>query len=256
MSEERAGGTGTRHGAIVASLARAQKSNRGAPAYTRFVNRPLGRHVAAVASLRALTPSNITALSAGFTFAGVGAIAALRPSWWSGAVITALLASGHVLDSADGQLARLQHGGTPAGEWLDHVVDCIKCASIHLAVLICWFRFYEVSDERLLLVPLAFAFKQNVFYFAIMLSEQLRRARPDGSAMPSRASSDSSPVWYSLAVLPADYGVLCWSFVLLAAQTPFTIVYSVLAAVNLALLSLALPRWYREMRSYTRTARS
>ena len=50
-------------------LQRAQKTSKGAPAYSRLVNRPLGRVFAAVAHVAGATPNMVTAISAGFTSA-------------------------------------------------------------------------------------------------------------------------------------------------------------------------------------------
>ena len=55
--------------------------------------------------------------------------------------MSVLLASGYVMDSVDGQLARLRGSGSLSGEYLDHTVDCVKTATLHLAVLISWYRF-------------------------------------------------------------------------------------------------------------------
>ena len=49
-------------------------------------------------------------------------------------------------------------------------------------------------------------------------------------------------------MLPNDYGVLCLSFLLLGFGDAFVLAYSALAAMNIVLLSLALPKWYREIR--------
>ena len=57
-----------------------------------------------------------------------------------------LLVVGYAFDAADGQLARLRGGGIIAGEWLDHMVDAIKVASLHLAVLVGLYRFDAVPD--------------------------------------------------------------------------------------------------------------
>ncbi|MFP3386663.1 CDP-alcohol phosphatidyltransferase family protein, partial [Tritonibacter sp. SIMBA_163] len=83
---------------------------------------------------------------------------------------------GYAFDSADGQLARLRGGGTPAGEWLDHVVDSIKTTALHLAVLIGWYRHYDVTDVRLLLIPIGFTLVASVFFFVQIVTDQLRRA--------------------------------------------------------------------------------
>src|SRR5687768_2318769 len=118
-------------------LRSAQKGHaRGAPAYSVYVNRRIGRVFAAFAFSRGLTPNQATAISAVHTFTGIALIVALSPSWWSGLLIALLLACGYAWDSADGQIARLGGGGSAAGEWLDHFVDALKISTLHLAVLL------------------------------------------------------------------------------------------------------------------------
>lgn len=232
------------HRAVVARLASAQKSNRGAPGYSRWVNRPLGRHVAAAAYRTGRTPDQVTAASACLTLLGVVLVATVEPRPWLGPVVALLLAAGFAFDSADGQLARLTGTGSLAGEWLDHVVDCAKTTLLHLAVLVAWFRFLDRPDGWLL-VPLAFVVVANVFFFAIILSEQLRRR----SGVPDETATTAAPVVRSLLVLPADYGVLCAAFLLVGLPALFVPVYTALMAANALLLPAALRRWYRRLRA-------
>ena len=151
-------------------LAKAQKSNRNAPAYSRWVNRPLGRIFAAAAFKLGLTPNQVTAISAVFTFAGIGVLATGTPSWWLGLLVAGLLVLGYALDSADGQLARLRGGGSPAGEWLDHVVDATKLATFHLAVAVFWFRSLGDWPLATVFIPLAFAAQASVWFFGIVIT--------------------------------------------------------------------------------------
>jgi len=118
----------------LARLGGAQKGALGAPAYSRFVNRRMGRFLAAVAFHAGLTPNAVTAISAAFSAAGIALLALVSPSWPMGAAVTVCLVVGYALDSADGQLARLRGGGSPAGEWLDHMVDATKVVSMPLAL--------------------------------------------------------------------------------------------------------------------------
>src|SRR5437763_16559073 len=70
------------YGAALARLrATAGKSNRGAAGYTRWVNRPLGRRIAAFGYVRGLTPNQLTWFSGVLTLAGIALIATTRPSW-------------------------------------------------------------------------------------------------------------------------------------------------------------------------------
>ena len=226
---------------VVARLAAAQKARApGAPAYSIYVNRPLGRLLAAAAYLGGLTPNVVTAISAVFTFSGIVVITSVPPVPLVGVGIGLLLIIGYALDSADGQVARLRGGGSPSGEWLDHVVDAAKVSSLHLAVLISWFRFLELPSELLLLVPLGFAIVAAVLFFAMILNDFLR-ARDRGAQRPAGGGIRS------LLVLPTDYGVLCIAFLLFGVPVVFVPVYGLLLLANTAYAVLALPKWFREM---------
>lgn len=131
------GSTGT----VLRELRGAQKTAKGVSLYSRYVNRPAGRVLAAGAFRIGLSPNQVTLVSAAFTFVGIASVALVRPSWGLAAVVYAALVVGFAFDSADGQLARLTGRGGPDGEWLDHVVDCAKMILVHTAVLISFHRF-------------------------------------------------------------------------------------------------------------------
>ncbi|MCZ2836431.1 CDP-alcohol phosphatidyltransferase family protein [Modestobacter sp. VKM Ac-2985] len=227
-------------------LAGAQKGAKGAPAYSRFVNRKLGRVLAAVAFHAGLTPNAVTGISALCTFSGIGVLALVAPSWPVGVLVAALLAVGYALDSADGQLARLRGGGSPAGEWLDHMVDALKIASLHLALLVGVYRFEPVERGPWLLVPLAFSVVSVVLFFGTLLNESLRAQH--GARTRAAHTTDERPsVLRSLIVLPTDYGLLCLVFVLLGAPLVFLSVYALLALATGGFLVLACSTWFREM---------
>ncbi|MDR6143973.1 phosphatidylglycerophosphate synthase [Microbacterium foliorum] len=227
----------------LASLRAAQKSSSGAPAYSRFVNRPIGRIFAAVAFAWGRTPDQVTAVSALFTFAGIALIALAPPTLLTSLLIVIMLVLGYALDSADGQLARLRGGGSPRGEWLDHMVDATKMATIHIAVLICWWRFYDVAPP-MLLIPLGFQVVASVFFFGVILTELIRRVGSAGTA--STAGFRNSPI-YALIVLPADYGLLILVFATLWVPWLFITLYSALLAVNALILLASVVRWHRSL---------
>lgn len=229
----------------VRQLAGAQKAAaRGAPAYSLFVNRPLGRLPAAVAFRLGWTPNQVTGLSAALSLAGVLVLALAPATLTTGLAVWLLLAGGYVLDSADGQLARLRGGGSPAGEWLDHVVDAGKISSLHLAVLVMLYRQSDLADPAWLLVPVGFTIVAAVSFFAMILNDLLK-ARYATAPAPSKPSTPLR----SLAGLPTDYGVLCLSFVLLGMPSVFVAVYGALLAANIVYLGLALVKWYGDMRA-------
>jgi phosphatidylglycerophosphate synthase len=227
-------------------LRSAQKpAGRGAPAYSIYVNRPLGRFVAAAAYRLGRTPNQVTAVSAGFSLVAIVLLAAVPSSWALGVVIAVLLAAGYAFDSADGQLARLRGGGSAAGEWLDHVVDAVKVVALHSAVLIAAARFLPDEQRGWLLVPIAFTIVNSVSFAVFLLNDLLRaaRLRSDTTAV---IRGGSTPL-RSLLGLPTDYGLLIWVFVLLGAPTVFLGVYGLLLLASATYLALALPKWFRDM---------
>ncbi len=229
----------------VLQLETAQKKRaRGAPAYSVYVNRPFGRRLAAGAFLLGLGPNAVSMISAFFTFSAIILIAVVPPTIWLGLLVTALLVIGYALDSADGQVARLRGGGSAAGEWLDHVLDCFKCSTLHLAVLISAFLHFDFTSQLWLLIPLGFSVVSAVSFFASILNDQLkiRYAHTENSTQ-----RNSTPL-RALLGLPTDYGILCLLFLLLGWPAAFFIVYVMLFAANLGYLVLAAPKWFGDMK--------
>ena len=150
----------------LAGLAAAQKPNYGVPAYSRFVNRPAGRRLAALAAAYGATPTQVTVASAVASGIGIAVIAAGRPVWYQGLAVAVALVVGYALDAADGQLARYTGAGSAAGEWLDHSVDAVKISALHLAVLVSLYRA-DVVAERWLWAPMV------VWYMPVMNAERL-----------------------------------------------------------------------------------
>ena len=231
----------------IRALAAAQKSKAGAPLYSRIVNRPVGRVLAAVAHRAHLTPDQVTLLSAACTLTGIALLAAapLAPAATAGTSL--LLMLGYALDSADGQLARLRHGGSKAGEWLDHVADAVKLSTLHGAVAIGLFRSGQLADPALLLLPLAYGAVQNVHFFTYILTYQLRYH--GGTPL---AKNEGRP-GFAKAVLsaPTDYGLMCFVLMLRFAPVVFVWVYGLMLVGYALYVALALPRWYLELRRGT-----
>ncbi|RFA11088.1 CDP-alcohol phosphatidyltransferase [Subtercola boreus] len=230
----------------VGRLASAQKKAApGAPAYSIYVNRRVGRYLAAWAFRAGLTPNNVTAISAAGTFSGIILIAVLPLSWYAGVGIWLLLAVGYAFDSADGQVARLRGGGSLGGEWLDHVVDSLKIASLHLAVLVTMFLHLDLASPWLLLVPIGYSIVASVSFFAMILNDQLKRVHEQRTQ--SDVPRGRSTLIRSLLVIPTDYGFLCLIFVLLGAPVLFFVVYALMFVANAGHLLLASRKWFRDM---------
>ncbi|CAN5247345.1 CDP-alcohol phosphatidyltransferase family protein [soil metagenome] len=229
----------------VAALKSAQKPSRGTAAYSRLVNRPLGRLCAALGNSFGMTPNQATAVSATLSGSAIVLIFVVRPQIWLGILVAVLLAGGYVMDSVDGQLARLRGGGTKQGEWLDHTVDTFKTSLVHLAVLVSWYRFPPAESAWWLAVPLAFEVVAMVTYFGFMLMPTLRPA----SLAPVAASETlvtENPL-RKYALLPIDYGMHCWMFVLLGWGTGFLTVYTAVFVCCAAALLLGLRKWWIEL---------
>jgi phosphatidylglycerophosphate synthase len=231
--------------ATLQRLAGAQKGSAGAPAYSRFVNRRLGRGLAALAFHAGLTPNAVTGISALFTGTGIALLLLLPPSWATGLAIAGCLVVGYAFDAADGQLARLRGGGSPAGEWLDHMVDAVKLLSLHLAVLVALYRFEVVELGPLLLIPVGYCIADGALFFAMMLNEALRARH--GAATRAQPSDAHPGLGRSLVSLPTDYGVLALVFVLWGLPVAFLSVYAVLFLATAAHLALGSLKWFREM---------
>lgn len=232
----------------VAALQRAQKPSRGTAAYSRHVNRPAGRRVAAAAHLVGMSPNQATAISACLSAGGLLLLALGPGSVWAGVVVATLLALGYVMDSVDGQLARLRTQGSPAGEWLDHTVDCAKTSALHLAVLVAWYRHPPVEADSVLLIPLGFQVVDVVCFFGLVMLPLLRALH--GPAATGVSPTPERP-WRQWLILPTDYGVFCWMFVLLGWPALFLSFYTLLFAVNTAALALGLRKWWRELNALT-----
>ncbi len=234
----------------VGRLRTAQKPGRGAPPYSRWINRRLGRLLAAAAHLTGRTPNQVTVVSALFSFGAIAVLALTSPTVLTGLTVCLLLVIGYALDAADGQLARLRGGGSVAGEWLDHIVDAAKICLLHSAVAISLFRFGP-GPRGLLLIPLGYQAVASVFFFSFILVDKLRGERPNQGDAPAKPGSG---LLQTIAALPTDYGVLCLVFAVLGVRWAFVWAYSTMFALNAAVLALVLIRWWGEMQVADRAA--
>ncbi|MEU1971943.1 CDP-alcohol phosphatidyltransferase family protein [Microbacterium sp. NPDC019599] len=205
----------------------------------------MGRIFAAASHSVGLTPNQVSLISAGFTFTGIALLALAPASVGLGVLVWLLLAVGYAWDSADGQVARLRGGGSLAGEWLDHILDSGKLVSLHIAVAIGWYRFFDLPDPMWVLVPLGFAIVSTVTFFGMILNDLLRGKR----GIPQAAETGGSSPLRSLLGLPMDYGVWCMSFVLWGMHAWFMVVYTLLAIVALVHLCAAVAVWFRKMKA-------
>lgn len=222
-------------------LAAAQKTSVGVSYYSRWVNRPWGRVLASASRVAGLTPNQVTAISAVCSLAAMLVLTLVPPHPLVGLAVGVLLMLGFAFDSADGQLARLRGGGSALGEWLDHIVDSGKTPLVHLAVAVAAWRFYDL-DPVWLLVPLGYAVVAVVLFTGTLLTPFLLERSP--SPTPARKPSTAR----SLALLPADYGVLATSFLLSGVPSVFVPVYTALGIATVLVTGALLVSWVRRLR--------
>lgn len=227
-------------------LAAAQKGHaRGAPAYSVYVNRRIGRALAAAAHQWGITPDGATGISALHTFGALVLLVVAPAQWWTGCLVAALLVLGYAWDSADGQLARLRGGGSLAGEWLDHFVDAFKTASLHLCVLVALWWHTDARDTLWLVVPLAYCVVAVVTFFGMLLNDLLKGKK----GVPSTHARGGGTALRSLVLVPTDFGLLCLVFVLWGAPPLFLAAYTLLLVANAVFLAAAAVKWHREIRA-------
>lgn len=220
------------------SLAAAQKGSVGVSYYSRWLNRPWGRVLAAGAHVAGLTPNAVSYLSGLVTLAALILLVAAPPSPLMGVLVGLLLMFGFALDSADGQLARLRGGGSVLGEWLDHLIDSGKMVLVHTFVLLMAWIHADVPTAWLL-VPLAYQFVVVVQFSGILLTQFLE---PPSSVAARRPSAVRS-----LALLPGDYGVLCLAFLFSGVHSVFLPLYTALGVCSALLTTAMIYQWARRL---------
>ncbi|MEV7004275.1 CDP-alcohol phosphatidyltransferase family protein [Streptomyces sp. NPDC093982] len=231
-------------GAALRELRRAQKTTKGVSLYSRHINRPAGRVLAAAAYRIGMTPNQVTLISAAFSGAAVVLLACVQPSLLLGLAVYTGLAVGFAFDSADGQLARLRRESSAVGEWLDHVVDCAKITALHAAVLISFYRFFQLPSPNWLLLPLGFQFATVLIFFGGLLTDKLK-PKVGGGTVASLGAAPSR--LRALVLLPVDYGTFCTIFLLLGNERAFLVGYAVLFAVHVLFLAGFMAKWFREL---------
>ena len=225
-------------------LAYAQKGHaRGAPAYSVYVNRRLGRVLAAGAHGAGLTPNQVSLISAAHSFAAIVLIAVAPAGVWTGLIVALLLVLGYAWDSADGQVARLRGGGSVQGEWLDHFIDALKISSLHVAVLVGLYRQVPPEQAWVLVIPALFAIIASTTFTAMLLNDALKGKH----SVRSTHERGGGTLLRSLLVVPTDFGLVCLVFVLWGWMPAFLVAYGLLMLAGAGFLGLAAVKWFREM---------
>jgi phosphatidylglycerophosphate synthase len=234
------GSFGARFNYARSRLAGAQKPTASISVYLRFVNRKAGGVLAAVGYALRLTPTQVTLLSSAASFTGIAVLILHRSTVAAGIAVSLLLLLGYALDSADGQLARVQGSGSKAGEWLDHVTDIAKISLLHSAVAIAVLRNFELDSLLYLAVPVIFLVANVSQFFGMMLRDKLTEAN---RSQPGATGSSSMLVGWLL--MPMDHGSLALAFLVLGVHELFLWAYGFLALCTLLFSARSLTKAYR-----------
>jgi phosphatidylglycerophosphate synthase len=244
---EREGMPKTKFAQSFRELGLAQKGKKGVPLYCLYVNRPAGRVVAALLRNTRFGPNDVTVAGAFLTYGALLWLAFWAGTGTSSALVGVVLAAGFILDSADGQLARLQGRSSKLGEWLDHVLDSGRIVVLHGAV--CCFLLRTTSIPALPLATLCgvFLFANSTIFFAGALFDQLSRQT---ALRPSELGHDAaSSMKRSILTLPVDYGMMClalmtvpWSGIFVPCYLALALFHCVFCAAYVAKFSRTLSR--------------
>ncbi|MCU1420053.1 MAG: CDP-alcohol phosphatidyltransferase [Mycetocola sp.] len=221
-----------------------QKPGAGVPAYTRWVNRYLGRYAAAAAFHLGLSANQVTLISATLSVAGIALLLLTPIVPLTGLLVSLLFVAGYALDSADGQVARLSRTSSPAGEWLDHVIDAVRTPATHLAVLVALSRFEGTAWIQI--IAIAYALLSVGLFMSQILAEQLA-GKP--VPLPGDASAERRK---SFLLLPTDTGTFCLMFVLWGFPPLFAIAYALMFGMNAVHTVISMWRKYRKLTSLHR----
>lgn len=247
---------------ILAQLKFAQKPGHGVPAYTRWVNRGLARGIAALCASWGWSANTVSAVSALVSFSALALLLLLPVAPLTGVLVAALLALGYVLDSADGQVARVTGTGSMAGEWLDHVIDAARTPAVHLCVAAGFIQLYG-SHAWQWWVPLLYCVVTACHFMSQILAEQLlRNAGAASPAQPQRQGAgtaeagqpaSSKSVARSLVMVHTDTGILCWLFLAWGFAPVFLFLYLFMFAANTLTAGVSVVRKFHALNSAGRT---
>ncbi|MGN5734315.1 CDP-alcohol phosphatidyltransferase family protein [Arthrobacter psychrochitiniphilus] len=219
----------------------AQKPGHGVPAYTRWINRGLARSVSALCASWGWSANMVSMISAVVSAAALILLLLLPVAPLTGLLVAVLLAVGYVLDSADGQVARVTGTGSLAGEWLDHVLDAARTPAVHLAVAVGFVHLYGSAAWQWW-IPLMYCVISACHFMSQILAEQLVRnagagtrniSAGSGNDASSRSQQSSKrSVARSIVMMHTDTGILCWIFLAWGFAPLFLFLYLLMFAAN------------------------
>jgi phosphatidylglycerophosphate synthase len=206
------------------ALVAASKKKQGG-LYTRYVNRNAAIPLTWTLWKLGLSPNAVSIISFAMTHAALAVLIILGPTLPAAIAAYLLLVFGYMLDSCDGQLARVSGRTSRLGEWLDHSLDVVKLLTVNLTLSYVMITSALAAGESLTLPFIAAALNllsQPAHFFItnmkVMLFGKEKAATPKAETGGGRAMS--AAIRHA-----ADYGVFLLLILLLPWQDLFTWAY-------------------------------
>ena len=145
-------------------------------------------------------------------------------------ILYLLIALNYVLDSVDGQVARLTGKGSPVGEWLDHSLDAIRLVLVNV------FLIDLIFNQITLNFPSFLIFSCLIGQVGLYTVGILREKILDVDISKNLKENHPYSKLVFLALTPADYGFFIIMFTLTSTPSLLANVYILYGIYKVALL--------------------
>ena len=224
-------------------LYNSQKKGAGTPAYTRFVNRWLGRLLASFLASFKISPNSVSLLSGIITFISFIMFLVIDEIKFANSLILVFfLYFAYALDSADGQLARLLNRQSKQGEWLDHTLDAIKIPLSHGVAIFFIYKHKAINVEWIIFYIIILSFASAIFLSGILKSKLISK-----NEFLRDENNEKNSIVRSFLTLPLDFGILISLFLFSFNPNWFIIIYSIWGLIFIFYSILLLIKYWREL---------
>jgi phosphatidylglycerophosphate synthase len=138
---------------------------------------PLARGLAEWLCPTRVRPNALTLSTGVLMLAAAGIAARGGAGWMSSVSVAGLLATGLVLDTADGRLARLQGTSSALGRWLDQVLDELADLALHGAIA--WATFARTGQAAWLALGMFYVSGKYLFMVQSLAGDELETSVPE-----------------------------------------------------------------------------
>jgi phosphatidylglycerophosphate synthase len=184
----------------IQDIYRSSKKKKDINWFTQHIARPPAAIVVWALRGSAVTPNQVTFLSA-IVAAGACAMIACLPGWAWLIAAAAIFEFSFVLDCADGMLARLRKTASPLGHLLDFLMDELKAMLLFGCVAVRLWR--QTDDERLLVVGIfgGFALSAGIALTSFMRRPEYGAPPPTEDGQPAAVGGRRGPIGALITVI-------------------------------------------------------